>query len=978
MSFERYICWKPEELSRVIHTEAEATQESLFLAIHTDSKIKVSVSGSKEKDIPYQKFLENFLSEEHSNNVQAVIEGESGSGKSHLVQWMRFNIPLNKNRIVINISKTQNNLYSVLKKLVEYLPSEEQIKYNEKLQRTENGLKNDTERINEFLSSLARTIEKDIPQGISQEEEEYLIPELPKIFDDPYLRDIFFNNHPVIDNIVSLIFSNSGINRNSDNRQEFKQEHLPLTAKETVKASFPTQEILSGISEDEELLKIALKIINRNLDKAITRTLSFSPDDLIELMSDIRSYLYKQNQELILLIEDFAQLQGVDTALLQVLTVEGSGELCQIRWAMAVTTGYFEKLEDTVRTRMTFKVNMDAPKDSDNYILKLGSRYLNAIRLGDKNIESWYESYKNNPIKIENHCNGCEHKQICHNAFGAVEDIGLYPFNEIALLQMAKKADIQKSHIFRPRIFINNVIKRNLNREMVQLLKNGEYPPKNLLDDFKEKNWESEELLKSKNLDSKNHDRRYTLMEIWTNTNKVVNLKESLHKAFSLPLLKNITEVVNKPQASLIKEATSNEYSSKSTQPKKQDNYIIDLDNWGGGEGLKHSTASSLRPIIYEAIIAYIDWDFLSVAKSMSILKQANIYFENQETQRPRSGFVLEIEQNIEMAILLKSLYKLNKEKKITDIEVFANIQEQVKKWADYVVQEIEKYYQPKENWNPAKASIELLILSSLASDKKISIDEILFENINYSNMASVELNNLLKILSEEKRKNILFDIFQKTYTGRKGGTKTSSFIDVQKVLPIIKELKNNSWKLFQEPTQEDRKEFDTIASLYKKWQEEFEDALHQERVERNRWLDALENRIKVDDIGIKFKNQIKKLRDKARGLGIIGHTSQKLDNAMGCNLIQVKSAIQSTEKLNNTSLDHFFPSRKEDVEMFILLLDSYEEILDKIENALQQKENELNRKTGLNSIKLEIKKSVNEIEQYFRELVPKEENNAS
>jgi energy-coupling factor transporter ATP-binding protein EcfA2 len=970
MSFEKYICWNPEELSRVIHTEAEATQESLFLAIHTDSKIKVSISGSQAKNITYHPFLKDFLEGEHGNNVQVVIEGESGSGKSHLVQWMRFNIPKNEKRIVITIPKTQNNLYSVLKKLVAHLPSEEQIKYNEKLQRTESGLKNDTERINEFLSSLARTIEKDMPQGINQEEEEYLIPLLPKLFDDPYFRDKFFNNHAIINNIISLIFSNSAINRNSENRQEFKQQHLPLNAREATNASQSTQEVLD-VLQDEDLLRISLEIINRNLDRAITRTLSFSPDDLIELMSDIRSYFYRQNKELILLIEDFAQLQGVDTALLQVLTVEGSGELCQIRWVMAVTTGYFEKLEDTVRTRMTFKVNMDAPKDSDSYILKLGSRYLNAIRLGNKNIESWHKSYINSPIDISNHCEVCEHKKVCHNAFGAINDIGLYPFNKTALLQMAKKADTQKSDIFRPRIFINKVLKRNLNKEMVQTLKDGQYPPKDLLDDFKEKNWEAEELLKSKQLDLKNHDRRHTLMEIWADSDKIVNLKEDLHKAFVLPLLKNITEIIGeKPKESVAEEPiiSENEYKAK-----KQDDNIINLDNWGGGERLKHSTASKLRPLIYESIVNHINWDFLSVAKSISNFKQANIYFEGQETNRPRSGFILEIEQSLESAILFKAMFKIDKEKEIVEIIEFANIQEQVKKWAEYVVEEIEKHYQPKENWNPAKASIELLILSSLASDEKPTIDALLSKHTNYSDMASSKFNSLLKILSDDAKQNVLIDTFQKTYTGRKGGSKTTSFIDVQKILPIIKELKSNSWRLQQEPSQEDRKEFNEVASLYSKWKDGFDDALQDELMERYRWLDELENRIKIEDIGVKFRNQIKKLRELTASLGISGHQSQKLNDALSCNLAQSKIAMESISKLDKLSFDKFFPSRKEDAKAFIQLLKLYEDMVDKIEKELTGKEEELNRRTGLNEINLEITRTMNEIDNSFKILMKKD-----
>jgi len=971
MSFKKYICWKPEELSKVIHTEAEATQESLFLAIHTDSEIKVSILGSKVKNITYQAFLKDFLEGEHGNNVQVVIEGESGSGKSHLVQWMRFNIPENENRIVITISKTQNNLYSVLKKLVAHLPNEEQIKYNEKLQRTESGLKNDTERINEFLSSLARTIEKDMPQGINQEEEENLIPLLPKLFDDPYFRDKFFNNHEIINNIIALIFSNSSTNRNSESRQEFKQQHLPLNAKQATNASQSTQEVLDVLQE-EDLLKISLEIINRNLDKAITRTLSFSPDDLIELMSDIRSYFYRQNQELILLIEDFAQLQGVDTALLQVLTVEGSGELCQIRWAMAVTTGYFEKLEDTVRTRMTFKVNMDAPKDSDSYILKLGSRYLNAIRLGDENIKSWYESYRSNPIEITNHCDSCEYKKVCHSAFGAIDEIGLYPFNETALLQMAKKADVEKSDIFRPRIFINKVLKRNLNREMVQTLKDGQYPPKDL-EEFSTTRLSSEEINKLENMDLTNSKRIEILLEIWSETTTLVNLDKNIHNAFSLPLLENI----GKEEKQIENDKISDEIIKETEKPfVKHDVNIEIIDKWGRGEEIKASTISKLRPIIYKSIINYIDWDFLSVSKSMNIFsKPENIYFEGQSTNH-RGGFLFKIKQNTESAILLKAIYKIDKEKKIVDIESFANIQEQVKKWSEYVVEEIENYYQPKENWNPIKASIELLILSSLASAEKLTIDALLAEKTNYSDMASSQFNTLLKILSENTRKNVLIDTFQKTYTARKGGSKTSSFIDIQKVLPIMKELKSNGWRLKQEPSQEDRKEFKDVASLYSKWQDGFNDAFQNELMERYKWLDELENIIEIEEIGVKFKNQIKKLRELTASLGISGHQSQKLDDVLSCNLNQAKKAMETTkkiqEKISLEIFDNFFPSRKDDAIAFIKLLKFHEEMVDNIEKELIRKKDDLNERTRLNEINLEITTTMNKIDTSFKILIKK------
>lgn len=233
MKFEKYTCWEPSEFKKVVYTEAEAIPDDIFLAVHTDNKINLSIYGNKQKEVTYNKFLSEFLEGDYGNNVQVVIEGESGSGKSHLVQWIRQHIPRNDKRYILNIPKTETNLHSVLKNLIELLPNEKRIEYNAKLQKKDVGLNNDLERKHIFLSSLANSILMD---KANDDNEEYLKNQLPNIFNDPYFRDNYFNNHSIINNIISLIFDNSAINRNSDKRQEFQLKHLPLNAANAVKA----------------------------------------------------------------------------------------------------------------------------------------------------------------------------------------------------------------------------------------------------------------------------------------------------------------------------------------------------------------------------------------------------------------------------------------------------------------------------------------------------------------------------------------------------------------------------------------------------------------------------------------------------------------------------------------------------------------------------------------------------------------------
>ena len=75
MKFEKYACWEPSEFKKVVYTEAEAIPDDIFLAIHTDNKINLSIYGNKPKEVTYNKFLSEFVEGDYGNNVQVVIEG---------------------------------------------------------------------------------------------------------------------------------------------------------------------------------------------------------------------------------------------------------------------------------------------------------------------------------------------------------------------------------------------------------------------------------------------------------------------------------------------------------------------------------------------------------------------------------------------------------------------------------------------------------------------------------------------------------------------------------------------------------------------------------------------------------------------------------------------------------------------------------------------------------------------------------------
>ena len=194
-------------------------------------------------------------------------------------------------------------------------------------------------------------------------------------------------------------------------------------------------------------LPLAVKIINRNLDRAVARTLSFSGDRVEELMLRLRTHLKRQGKELVLLVEEFARLQGIDRALLQAITSHGDDRQCKMRSAIAVTTGFFESVAETAYMRTTHIVDMDRSAgraEGQNVttasLSQFASRYLNAVRLGRSEIDRWNESAgpsEDPPSR----CATCSYQGECHAIFGAVDGYGLYPFTSRALWNSASRAD---------------------------------------------------------------------------------------------------------------------------------------------------------------------------------------------------------------------------------------------------------------------------------------------------------------------------------------------------------------------------------------------------------------------------------------------------------------------------------------------------------------------------------------------------------
>ena len=289
-------------------------------------------------------------------------------------------------------------------------------------------------------------------------------------------------------------------------------------------------------------------------------------------MLSVRRELLDQGVELVLLIEDFTILQGIQRELLDAITEAparaGNAVLCPIRVAMAVTTGYFATIARTFSTRGEFAghvYSLDVPLSqagrgvAPDDIADFVAGYLNAARLGQERLDdALVEAGDERATQrrwVPNACEECLHQDTCHEAFGASRDgFGLYPFNAPAL---DRAVESRSPTNFDPRRILGAVVRYTLDQHRDDI-RRGDFPSSAFAQHFAASHLPplDPELVEDiRAVDAVDADRRVALLTFWGGrSSTVVNLPAGIHEAFALPELPDVD--LQRPRRSLPAESS--------------------------------------------------------------------------------------------------------------------------------------------------------------------------------------------------------------------------------------------------------------------------------------------------------------------------------------------------------------------------------------------------------------------------------------
>lgn len=424
-------CWLRGRSGEVISKVAliDASHASGFLACHSP----IEGIDSKQGVLVETQVFDALFSR-HAAETLIVITGEPGSGKSHLINWLKLRLDdaiSRKEKSSIKgvlIKRRAGSLRDALEQLVEQLP--EFRNYIDPIRAAIVNLTSSNAKRELCLSISTLLFES--PIGTRR------LKNLHDFFSDPAsLQWLCRDGGAIYRNVQRLIA-----------KSEFEErEALPLLEAKDLQINDPTirrhagasvQELLDVFEADSRLRDQALLRANEYLRPALARLTGLGNQTLHQIFRSIRQELKKQGNSLALFIEDVSTLSALDTEVVNALEPQNDPSLCRMYGVLGMTNQALDKLPENMKGRIDLVLSIrgsddTAPLQTDpNYVDRFIARYLNTLRLSVADVERVAQNRRiGSDVRISA-CEECKLQSQCFEVFGKVDieeqEIGLFPF----------------------------------------------------------------------------------------------------------------------------------------------------------------------------------------------------------------------------------------------------------------------------------------------------------------------------------------------------------------------------------------------------------------------------------------------------------------------------------------------------------------------------------------------------------------------
>lgn len=639
-----------DEINACIKHEAEGAHDAVLLAVHRPSPLSYKLVSSGEKfDASEEELFDYLVTGDVPSGAHVVpITGSSGVGKSHMVRILNARLQgLNEDGryVVIRIPKSAS-LRRVVELILDKLPDEEYAQVRAEFAKAltedldvETAVIRFQRELDIALGLLAKELETRVranPRDSALKEQWGHAAALSKFMGDPVLVDHFRGK--VFPRFVKRAIAGQHQVEEVESVKDFVPDDLLIPDSIDIsKSAFQTNAYYTRnlLARDGAGLRAAARLLNENMvvDQAIRQLFSLHQSlggmTLQEVILEIRRRLLAHGRELVVFVEDFKALTGIQDILLKVLIQEGVRdgiqELATMRSVIAVTDGYLDT-EDTIATRAKreWKVEseLSSPEEVLNRTRTLVAAYLNAARWGFKELVRHFETSGGNGgqggwIGAYADPDDSEDLKVL-SAFGYEEGIPLFPYTEAAIEQLARAAlSRNNALVFTPRFIIDNVL-RSMLLPGRSAFEKGQFPPPGI--NAPVATAEVAQWLASLPVSTELRERYRRVVSIWGNAPRTVAevgyIPKEVFDAFKLE--RPALEFQKAPRAEA-KAGTviAQPQPQPFLQPRPDDDSLKGtLEKWAQGERMPQVVANHIRKSVAAALNDRIDWSAERCAKA--------------------------------------------------------------------------------------------------------------------------------------------------------------------------------------------------------------------------------------------------------------------------------------------------------------------------------------------------------------------------
>lgn len=464
-----------KRLTDVLNVDSINSTQADFLSTHVPfRKITVTndLSGTPKSDYisedeVFGKYFNN--SDKYDEHQLIVVDGSSGSGKSHFIRWIEAKLEAAENNkdVVLMIRRSDNTLKGTIRQFLD-IEEVKNLKNKEIYERLVKANQNVSELkfkyniYHEFL--VAIEIDKDDSILSSSDREKF--KEL--LSSSEFSERMMMPGGPIeriyskivdcdtkVDKDVYALFETGDFVLDYDFNMKLKDN----ASKKAVKMANKLLPEVDGSFADEDCNpEILVKYMNAKVEPVIKECAGLGQGDFQQIFKEIRQELFNQGKNLILLIEDITSCTGINEDLLDALIVKHTGinakdKMCRLVSVIGTTTEYFKEFRSNYIDRITTMVTIEDGSIGNNTddLIQFVAKYLNVMSISSDEINKWYKDGaldSEYPIHEDTEVKNWE----CYTYLG--KRISLYPFTKRAIINLYNGIDVHKT----PRYILRKII----------------------------------------------------------------------------------------------------------------------------------------------------------------------------------------------------------------------------------------------------------------------------------------------------------------------------------------------------------------------------------------------------------------------------------------------------------------------------------------------------------------------------------------